>query len=122
VKKPTLNRSEWSLMHAVWRLASATVREIHEAVAGETDWAYSTTKTLLERMEKKGLLTAGRVGNVKVYSARVTRKQLVSREVKEFLDIALDGSLAPLVPYIARNRRLSDAEVKKLRKLLENGE
>lgn len=120
MKSPSaLNSTEWILMKAVWDLGTATVKEIHAAVREPTEWAYTTVKTLLERMEKKGLLEVERVGPVKRFSARKRRSDLVPRAVESFLDQVLDGSLAPLVPYIAKARGLDAAEVKQLRRMIE---
>ena len=115
-----LNPSEWKLMKVVWREAPATVREIHQEVEGETGWAPSTTKTLLERMERKGLLRVNRVGPVRQYSAARKQKDLVPRAVKRFLDRVLDDSMTPLVRYLADARGLKPEEVRRLRKLLED--
>ena len=60
----TLTASEWLLIKAVWKRGTATVRQIHEEVADHTGWAYTTVKTMLERMEKKKLLKVDRVGPV----------------------------------------------------------
>ena len=55
-ERPELSPAEWRLMKAVWRLGRPTVRQIHEAVEAETSWAPATVKTMLRRMETKGLL------------------------------------------------------------------
>ena len=107
------------LLQVLWDHGPATVREVHEAVGDTTDWAYTTVKTMLERMEKKGLLKVDRVGPVKRFSARKRRKDLIPRAVESFLDTVLDGSLAPLVPYIAKTRGLTPEEIRELKRILE---
>jgi predicted transcriptional regulator len=111
--------SEWVLMKALWRLGPSTVRQVRDAVLDEENWAYTTVKTMLERMERKGLLTVKRVGPVKQFASRIRRRDLVPRAVERFLDNVLDGSLAPLVPYIAKTRGLTEREVRDLRRILE---
>jgi len=118
-KYDSLTPAEWILMKAVWERGTATVREIHEAVCQRTGWAYSTVKTMLERMEKKGLLRVQRVGPVKRFSARRRRRDLLQKAVERFLDNVLDGSLAPLIPYIAKARGLSAREIQELKRILE---
>ena len=115
----SLTPTEWLLMKTVWEQGTATVREIHETVHEQTAWAYTTVKTMLERMEKKGLLKVERVGPVKRFSARKQRRDLVPKAIERFLDNVLDGSLAPLVPYIAKLRGLSAEEVDELKRILE---
>ncbi len=118
--KQTLSPVEWRLMKAVWRQRKATVREIHEEVGAATGWAVSTVKTLLGRMEKKGLLKVEKVGPVRQYRALKRKKDLVSRAVESFLDVVLDGSLAPLVSYIAKARGLEPEEIDELKRLVED--
>ena len=115
----TLTASEWLLIKAVWKRGTATVRQIHEEVADHTGWAYTTVKTMLERMEKKKLLKVDRVGPVKQFSARKQQGDLVPRAIERFLDSVLDDSLAPLVPYIAKSRGLTEDEVRQLKRILE---
>lgn len=116
-----LNPSEWTLMKVLWRRRKATVREVHEEVKEDTGWALSTVKTLLERMQAKGLLKVDRVGPVRQYRPVRARQQLVPRAVQKFLDRALDDSLEPLIPYITKARKLKPREVRMLRRLLEEG-
>ena len=52
--KVQLSDAEWKVMHAVWALRGAvTVRQVHEHLDAETGWAYSTVKTLMERLVEK---------------------------------------------------------------------
>jgi len=111
--------AEWTLLNAVWRLGKATVREIHDAVRGETGWAYTTVKTMLERMAAKGFLHVARVGPVKQFYARRRKSDVVPRAIEGFLDHVLGDSLAPLVGYIAKARGLDEKEIRELRRILE---
>lgn len=117
-ERPELSPAEWRLMKAVWKLGRPTVRQVHEAVVAETDWALATVKTMLRRMEAKGLLRTVPDREPRQYTAARTRRSLVSRSVERFLDTVLDGSLAPLVGYIARSKGLSAEELAELERLL----
>ncbi len=120
-KPPDLGPSEWTLLRALWRLGGGSVREIHAAVAKPTGWARTTVKTLLERMEGKGLLRASDAAGVRRYVAAKKREELVPRAIGAFLDRVLDGSLEPLLGYLADARGLTADDVAKLRALLERG-
>ena len=113
-----LNPSEWRLMKAVWQRKRATVRELHEDVVEATDWALSTTKTLLERMEQKGLLKVGRVGPVRQYRAARTQKDLVPRAVKTSsprwsvpVISVTTKSMGPALPAFSKISTISDCTV-----------
>ncbi|MBL8841721.1 MAG: BlaI/MecI/CopY family transcriptional regulator [Planctomycetes bacterium] len=120
-KPPDLGPTEWTLLRALWQLRGGTVREVHAEVAKATGWARTTVKTLLERMETKGLLRSSDASGVRRYVAAKRRDELAPRAISAFLDRVLDDSLEPLVGYIADARGLSAADVAKLRALLERG-
>lgn len=120
-KAPDLGPSDWTLLRALWQLGGGTVREVHAAVEPTTGWARTTVKTLLERMEAKGLLKSSDRSGVRRYVAAKRREDLLPRAIGSFLDRVLDDSLEPLVGYIADARGLSAADVAKLRALLERG-
>ena len=114
--------AELAILRVLWRRGPSTVRQVHEAVVDDTDWALATVKTMLRRMEAKGLLKLVPDREPREYTAARTRRSLVSRSVERFLDTVLDGSLAPLVGYIAKSRGLSAADVAELERLLADGE
>ena len=49
-----LHETEWDLLDALWKLERATARQIAEELTDKRGWAYSTVKTLLDRMVTKG--------------------------------------------------------------------
>ena len=116
-----LSDAEWTLMRSVWRLGRATVRDIHDEVVEETGWAYTTVKTMLERLADKGLLTVRKVGPVKEFKPARRKSDVVRRALEGFLDRVLgDDSLDPLVTYIARSRQLDEDDVEALRRMLDD--
>ena len=117
-----LTPAEWILIKAVWARHPTTVREVHDAVRAQTQWAYTTVKTMLERMARKGLLTVERVGPIKRFAPRVARAELLPEALATLLDPILDDSLAPLVTYIANSRQLSAEDIRHLRRLLDSSE
>lgn len=118
--RPTdLNASEWTLLQALWSLGGGTVRDVHAVVAKSTGWARTTVKTLLERMEQKGLLRAGEADGIRRYVPTRRRDEVVPKAVGSFLDRVLGGSLDPLVTYLADARGLSSTEIDQLKALLD---
>ena len=116
---PNLTPAEWSLMKVVWHLEHATVRQVHSLVYPETKWAYSTVKTMLDRLHEKGFLYLERIGPVKRFSPAVPKAQFLPKAVASFLDQVLDDSLAPLVAYITRSRDLTPDDIQELRRILQ---
>jgi predicted transcriptional regulator len=67
--------TEWDLLGALWELERATAREVADALLERRGWAYSTVKTLLDRMVERGLVRARRVGNVWEYEPGIERSE-----------------------------------------------
>ncbi|HLV01045.1 MAG TPA: BlaI/MecI/CopY family transcriptional regulator, partial [Acidobacteriota bacterium] len=55
-----LTEAEWELMKVIWRENPISARRVLEAVRQEKDWAYSTVKTMLDRLVEKGFLATPR--------------------------------------------------------------
>ena len=102
-----LNKSEWKVMNALWESHPATARDIHDALADDTEWAYTTVKTLLSRLTEKGVVRERKMGNTSVYQPVLSRNKARRSEVRALLDRAFDGAFAPLVNYIVQNEKLS---------------
>ena len=85
-------------MDVVWRLGSASVREVLEALnAGARQRAYTTVMTTMSRLWEKGLLRRERRGRADVYEPVLSvgeyREARAAREVQalvgEYGDVAL---------------------------------
>jgi len=72
----TLGVLETEVMETVWAQGGAlSVRDVHARFQGRL--AYTTLMTTLDRLFKKGLLERKKDGRAFLYSARLSRQQLV---------------------------------------------
>ena len=118
-KSVELTRAEWALMQCLWQHGRASATDLQKLLTEQQGWAYSTVKTMLDRMVDKGFVSAERVGNVYEYSPRLRRQSAVSRVVDDVFDRVLQGSLSPLVSRLIENHRLSANDVAELRAMLD---
>lgn len=114
-----LSKAEWILMEALWDRSRATATDIQKLVIDSQGWAYSTVKTMLDRMVEKGVVSARRVGNVYEYSPKLRRKSAVGRVVDDVFDRVLAGSVSPFISRLIENRKLRPEEVAELREMLD---
>jgi BlaI family transcriptional regulator, penicillinase repressor len=115
-----VSRSEWILMDALWQLDRATATDVQRHLQSTQGWAYSTVKTMLDRLVEKGHVKARRVGNVYEYSAKLRRPTAVNRAIDEIAERLLGGSVAPVIQRLIEQRRLTPEEASELRALLDN--
>jgi BlaI family penicillinase repressor len=114
-----LGKAEWAVMQALWNRGRGTASELQRDLAEDHGWAYSTVKTMLDRLVEKGYAKTRRVGNVYEYSPKVGRQSAVSRVVDDMVERVLEGAWAPLVSRLISQRRLSPQEIAELRAMLD---
>jgi BlaI family penicillinase repressor len=119
-RKPELEilETEWDLMEALWQAERATARQVTEALVERRGWAYSTVKTLLDRMVDKGLVEARQVGNVWEYTPALPRQRAQRWAWRRFVDMAFGGAVAPTLAFVAKETRLSKEQRQELKALL----
>lgn len=113
-----LTEAEWSVIKAVWDREPCTAPEIQEQLLAETQWTYSTVRTLLDRMAAKGLLEARKDGKLTIFRSRVTREQAQRGELMYALKHAFDGALTPMMQCLLDTRGLSEDELDALDALI----
>ena len=74
---PTLTPQELAIMKVVWRLGSATVRDVYEAMRAERTVAYTTVMTMMRILEDKGYLRKTLVDRAHVYKPTRARQQVI---------------------------------------------
>lgn len=106
---PTATRTELSILKHLWPDAGKSAREMHDAISVETGWSYSTTRTLLTRMEEKGLVSRADVHGVAVYAPAMSRVAVLGAMARELtrdvLDIkgAVPASMFADSPHITKD-------------------
>jgi BlaI family transcriptional regulator, penicillinase repressor len=115
-----LTRLEWMLMDALWERGQATATDMQQLFADSQGWAYSTVKTMLDRLVELNYVKARRVGNVYEYSPRMKRPTVVGRVVDDVKERLFDGAVAPFIQCLLQRGKLSADEVAELRAMLDN--
>lgn len=117
-----INETEWDLLQVLWERERATAREVMGDLQERRGWAYSTVKTMLDRMVDKGLVASRRVGPVWEFSPAVQPADAQRSAWKRFVNSAFGGSMAPALEFLAGDARLKKRERDALRALLDESE
>ena len=83
-------------MRALWRLESANVAQVREALLSRHALAYTTVMTLLDRLARKGAAQRKKIGRYFVYSPAIDRETLRRAALVEMVDHYFDGSEAEM--------------------------
>ncbi len=116
-----ITEAELSVLRVLWQDGRLTAREIADRLypeGGQT--GYATVKKLLERLEEKGAARRDRRASPHRYSARVDRKDLIERRLRDLAEDLCDGSLAPVLTHLVEGQRLSAADRQLLQRLIDD--
>ncbi len=110
--------SEWAIMEVVWEHEPCTAPDVTEKLAASKDWAYTTVKTLMDRMVKKGLLEVEKVRNMYLYSSVLSRSEARRGEIMRTVKRAFNGMLTPMMQFMIEAEDISADEFDELEKLI----
>ena len=118
--QPRPTDAELAILRVLWERGASTVRQVHEILAGTRDTGYTTTLKLMQIMADKGLVTRNETERTHVYSASAGQEQTQSQLVQDLVDRAFGGSAAQLVMRALSAEGATDAELKNIRKLIDD--
>ncbi len=108
---------ELDVMAVLWERGKATVAEVRDAL--EDQLAYTTVLTVLRTLEEKGHVGHEEAGKAYRYFPLVERQAAGSSAVGRLVDKLVRGSPALLLTQLVGDERLSDEELRRMAKLLE---
>jgi len=120
MKNVELFDSEWAILQVLWEHEPCTAPAVQEALEQEKGWAYTTVKTMMDRMVKKGLLRTEKIRNLYLYWSAITRAQAQRGEILRTVKRAFDGALTPMMQFLIENEKLSPEEYRQLERLIQN--
>jgi predicted transcriptional regulator len=112
----TFTERELDIMAVLWEHGPSTVAEVHERL-GE-DIAYKTVLTMLRVLEQKGHITHTEEGRAHRFRAVVGRDEAGVSAIDRVLDKIFGGSRELLIAHLVRDRKLSQDEIRRLRRML----
>ena len=109
--------AELEVMRELWDASeSVTVSKLRLAVVKKTGWDGSTVKTLLYRLQKKGVVKVEK-REVFHYSPTITEEEYNKYSTKKMIDRLFHGSAKSLVASLVETNMLSDKDIDELRRL-----
>jgi BlaI family penicillinase repressor len=117
---PTLTPQELNIMKVVWRLETATVRDVYDALQAKRPVAYTTVMTMMRILEEKGYLKKSAAERAHVYRPAKPRQQVMGSMVKDFVDRVFDGASDALLVHLAKDGRLTDKQRRAVKKALDD--
>lgn len=116
-----LTRQELQIMKEVWKLGSATVKDVCSAISQRKPTAYTTILTLMGILEEKGALAHSRPGRAYVYKPLLSKRQATRNQINDVLARFFDSSPQKLIEYVVENEIVGSEQLENVRSLLDSG-
>lgn len=104
-------------MDVLWREGDLPAKAIAKTLAEETGWNVNTTYTLIKRCIGKQAIERSEPGFM--CHALVSKEQVQETETQELIDRVFDGSADKLFASLLGGRRVSRAQIERLRALID---
>lgn len=114
-----LSGAETEVLRLVWKLESATVQNVCDALPKDRNISYATVQTLLRRLEQKGYVSHEVDGKAHVFSSAVKQDDVIKRTVGDFVERLFGGDVRPLMMHLADHSDLSQQDIQRLRKMID---
>jgi len=114
-----ISEAESRVMEVLWQHAPQTSEEIVSVLAEPTGWHEKTIRTLLNRLLRKGAISARKEGRRYLYSPQLRREDWQHQESRSLLDRVFGGKVAPFLAHFSQHEKLTAKDVAELRKLIE---
>lgn len=109
---------ELQALSVLWALGSASVREVWQSFPDGKVRAYTTILTVLQNLERKGLVRKKLQGRQNIYIPRRTKGPMLRPLLKNLVEQVFHGQAAELIAQVLQDVRLTAGEVKAVAKLL----
>jgi len=113
-----LTEPEWTIMNVLWDRHPAKARGVVERLPATVNWAYTTVKTMLDRLVEKKAVKKSKQGKIAYYEPLLSRRQARRTALRSVLDQAFEGAFGPMMHFLAEDEDLSARERQELSKIL----
>lgn len=114
-----LTNKEEEIMHILWKLKKAFVKEILAEIP-EENLHYNTVSTIVRNLEEKGYVSYQAFGKTHQYFPVVTKevykKQIMNTATQKFFD----NSYKSMVSFFAKEEKISAEELREILDIIEN--
>jgi predicted transcriptional regulator len=113
---------ELELLKILWEQGPCELGTLCTAIRQRREVATTTVATMLKVMLEKNLAKRTRGARAWLWSAKVSREATSSQMLQNLVDHVFDGSAGLLVSHLVDDGKLSPAERRQIRELLDAGQ
>jgi predicted transcriptional regulator len=113
-----LTKAEEQVMHALWKLEKAFVKDVIEEFP-EPKPAYNTVSTIIRILEKKEFVSYKAFGKTHQYFPIVSKEDYTKHTAGLLMDNYFGGSFKNLVSFFVKDNDMTVKEMDDLMKVIE---
>ncbi|MCP4640988.1 MAG: BlaI/MecI/CopY family transcriptional regulator [bacterium] len=110
---------ELQVLSVLWENGPLTARDVNERMPDGKTRAYTTVLSVLQGMERKGLVAHRSEGRTHVYRAKPTRERILGPMLRGLVRNVFGGSPSAVMQHLLEDTDVSDDEREAIRKLLD---
>ena len=113
-----LTKAEEQIMHALWQLDKAFVKDIID-VLPEPKPHYNTVSTIIKILSDKGFVATESLGKSNRYYPSVTKDEYSKKTMKQFVKGYFEGSFSNMLSFFAKEKDITVEELEDILKELK---
>jgi predicted transcriptional regulator len=117
---PIPSVSELTMLKALWKQQPLSAREVHEAVAAELEWSFSSTRKTLDRMLEKQMVAQHTAHGVNVYSALLEKVGTLAAFAHDFGRRVMEMDAPLPVTMFTGSKLVDQQELAQLEQMLQD--
>ncbi|SDS06607.1 BlaI/MecI/CopY family transcriptional regulator [Winogradskyella sediminis] len=114
-----LTNKEEEIMHILWKLEKAFVKEVLTEIPGDKPH-YNTLSTIIRNLEGKGYVSYNAYGKTHQYYPIVTKEDYKTKFMNTAIENYFNNSYKNVVSFFAKEEKISVDELKEIIALIEN--
>lgn len=117
-----LGETEMEVLHHVWELEEATVKQVRNRILESREVAYTTIMTVMKNLAEKGYLKYRKEGVTYVYSPAREPESVRSSLIGDLMKKVFKGSPKELVQALVNSKDLSHKDLNEIKQMIDKME
>ena len=117
-----LGETEMEVLHHVWELEEATVKQVRNRILESREVAYTTIMTVMKNLAEKGYLKYRKDGVTYVYSPAREPESVRSSLISDLMKKVFKGSPRELVQALVNSKDLSQKDLSEIKQMIDKME
>jgi BlaI family transcriptional regulator, penicillinase repressor len=116
------SKLEMQVLSVLWQRGASSVRDVMDVMPDGKTRAYTTILSVMQVMEKKGLVSHVSEGNAHIYQARVSRREVTGPLLRSLVRQVFGGSAATALQHLLAENEVSREELDEIKEIIAHHE